>query len=153
MGLLEEEFKLREIASQEFPPDISPSDIQSSISRYEDEMSAASERSICGCCGCFVPKKDIRKLNDQDEFIRLEESRCAHHKGFWDFCRPCHTAISKKKIPKFSAANFVNVTMCQSYPSALEDLTPVEECLRSAILLADLVAIRLQQTITHCGAI
>ena len=38
-------------------------------------------------------------------------------------------AISKKKIPKFSAAYFINVTLCQHYPSALEDLTAVEECL------------------------
>ena len=54
VGLLEEEFNLREIASQEFPPKISSSDIRSSIGRYEDEMLAASERSICCCCGSCV---------------------------------------------------------------------------------------------------
>jgi hypothetical protein len=29
----------------------------------------------------------------------------------------------------FSAKNLVNVMLCQHYPSVLEDLTPVEECL------------------------
>lgn len=32
-------------------------------------------------------------------------------------------------IPKFSAKNLVNVTLCQDYPSALEDLTLTEEYL------------------------
>ena len=32
-------------------------------------------------------------------------------------------------IPKFSAKNLVNVTLCQDYPSALEGLTLTEECL------------------------
>src|SRR6267154_6783230 len=40
-----------------------------------------------------------------------------------------HTAVSRGDIPKFSALNLVNVTMCQHYPSALEDLTAIEECL------------------------
>src|SRR5579871_973517 len=45
INLLEDEFRLREIASQKFPPDISSTHIRSSISKYEDEMWAASQRS------------------------------------------------------------------------------------------------------------
>jgi hypothetical protein len=55
--------------------------------------------------------------------------RCGHHENSWDFCRTCHGAVSRGKIPKFSALNLVNVTTCQDYPSALEDLTAIEECL------------------------
>ena len=37
--------------------------------------------------------------------------------------------MSPGVIPKFFAANSVNVTLCQNYPAALKDLTVVEECL------------------------
>jgi hypothetical protein len=132
VGLLEYEFRLRETASEEFPPGIAASHIRSSIGRYEDEMSAASERSICCSCGIFVPTGDIYNMDDRHGFIQLQEGRldeCGHHESSWDLCRFCYTDIRKWKIPKFSAANSINVTMCQQYPSALEDLTAVEECL------------------------
>jgi hypothetical protein len=132
VGLVEEEFKLCETASQEFPPEISSSHIRSAISRYEDEMVAASERSICCSCGSFVQTRAIRKIGEEDDAIRLLEGRldqCGHHESSYEFCTSCHTALMGQKIPKFSAANSVNVTMCQHYPSALEDLTAVEESL------------------------
>ena len=54
VGLLEEEFWLRKTASQAFPPDISSSHIRSAISRYEDAMTAASDRSICCSCAFWL---------------------------------------------------------------------------------------------------
>lgn len=75
MGFLEDEFKQRETASQAFPPEISSSHIRSSISRYEDEISAASERAICCSCGSFVPKENVYEIGDQDDFILQEQSR------------------------------------------------------------------------------
>ena len=130
MDLLEEEFKLRETASQEFPSEISSSHIRSSITRYEDEMLASSERLICCSCGGFFPRGDIHQIGDQDERLQgMRLDRCGYHENSWDFCKLCHTAISQWKVPKFSASNSVNVTMCQEYPPALEELTPVEECL------------------------
>jgi hypothetical protein len=95
-------------------------------------MLAASERLICCCCGSFVAKDDIYMIDNQDDLILQQKNsldRCGHHESSWTFCRYCYTAVSSWKIPKFSATNFVNITMCQSYPSALEDLTAVEECL------------------------
>ena len=95
-------------------------------------MLAASERLICCCCGSFVAKDDIYMIDNQDDLIlqqKISLDRCGHHESSWTFCRYCYTAVSSWKIPKFSATNFVNITMCQSYPSALEDLTAVEECL------------------------
>jgi hypothetical protein len=130
MGLLEDAFKLREIASQNFPPEVSSSHIRSSISKYEDEISAASKRSTCCSCGMFF-LGHVYQINDQDDFIRLHQSsldRCGYDGNSWVFCGLCYTAIKRNSIPKFSAENSINVTMCQHYPSVLEDLTPVEEC-------------------------
>jgi hypothetical protein len=131
VGLLKEEFDLRTRASENFPPEISHSHIRSSIKKYENEMSAASKRSICSSCGSFVTTANIHKIDDQDDFILQQQNsldQCGHHERSWDFCNFCYTALMHHTTPKFSAANSVNVTMCQHYPSALEDLTVVEEC-------------------------
>ena len=80
----------------------------------------------------FWPWTDIHKIDHQHDFIRLQEGHldeCDHYRNSWHFCTSCYTAITYLNIPKFSAANSVNVTICQHYPSALEDLTAVEEYL------------------------
>src|SRR6266480_4782373 len=59
ISLLEDEFKLRERASEEFPPEISSSHFRSSIARYVDEVSVACDRSIYCSCGSYVSKGDI----------------------------------------------------------------------------------------------
>jgi hypothetical protein len=130
--LLEDEFKLREAASEAFPPKIASSHIRTSVSKYEDEMSAASLRSVCCSCGRFVAAPDIYKIDGQADFILPPQrtlDRCGYHESSWDFCTTCHSAVSRGNIPKFSALNLVNVTTCQHYPSVLEDLTVIEECL------------------------
>ena len=132
VGLLKEEFDLRKRTSQKFPPEISYSHIRSSVSKYENEMSIASKISICCSCGGFATTGNIHKINDQDNLIleqRHSFDQCGYHECSWHFCSVCYTALMHHTIPKFSAANFVNVTMCQHYPYALEDLTVVEECL------------------------
>ena len=45
------------------------------------------------------------------------------------FCHGCFTAIKQRKPPKYSALNGVNVSLCQNYPAAHQDLTLTEECL------------------------
>ncbi|KAH6668246.1 hypothetical protein B0J14DRAFT_488315 [Halenospora varia] len=95
-------------------------------------MSAASEKPVCCSCGRFVAGPDIYEVNDQADFILPPQrtlDRCGHHDNSWDFRTACHSAVSRGNIPKFSALNLVNVTTCQDYPSALEDLTAIEECL------------------------
>ena len=131
LGFLEDEFKQHETASQEFPPEISSLHIRSAISRYEDGMSAASQRSVCCSCGKIFAGH-IYQIDDQDEFIRTHRTsldRCGYHGNSWAFCSLCYAAIRRNNIPKFSAENFINVTICQHYPPVLEDLTPVKECL------------------------
>ena len=130
--LLEEEFEHREEASLQFPPDISPSHIRASIGKFEDEMSAASKTSVCSSCGQVVPTTDIHQINDSSNTIDCLRGcldNCGRHGDDWQFCSQCHSALRRGKFPKFSAKNSVNVTMCQDYPSALEDLTAIEECL------------------------
>ncbi|KAH6712162.1 hypothetical protein BKA61DRAFT_553481, partial [Leptodontidium sp. MPI-SDFR-AT-0119] len=95
-------------------------------------MSTASKRSVCCSCGKLVPTTDVYGICDQDNLVRPLQGCldiCGRHGTIWDFCCQCHTALSLGTIPKFSAKNLVNVTMCQHYPDALDDLTPVEECL------------------------
>jgi hypothetical protein len=131
VNLLEDEFRLREIASQEFPPDIPSTHIRSSVSKYENEMSAASQRSICCSCGKFFAGH-IYQIDNEDNFIQTHQDnldRCGYHENAWIFCNLCYAAIKRNNPPKFSAENSINVTMCQHYPSALEDLTPIEEYL------------------------
>src|SRR5271169_7201595 len=71
ISLLEEEFEQREAASEAFPPEISSTHIRTAISKYEDEISAASERSVCCSCGSFVATGDIYKIDDEDDFMRV----------------------------------------------------------------------------------
>ena len=132
IGLLEDEFKLRETASQEFPPEITSSHIRTAISKYEDDMSNALKKSVCSCCGRFIATADIYKVGDSDDILlslQYDLDPCGHNENFWDFCPLCYGALQRDNIPKFSTENFVNITICQDYPSQLEDLTPVEECL------------------------
>jgi hypothetical protein len=95
-------------------------------------MLEATKIFVCCSCSGFVPTANVYKINDNDNFTQPLEGlldHCGHYGNSWDFCTLCHTALSRGNIPKFSAKNLVNVTMCQDYPNALEDLTPVEECL------------------------
>jgi hypothetical protein len=52
----------------------------------------------------------------------------AMREDVWQFRPPCNAALRRGKFPKLSAKNFINVTMCQRYPSALGGLTAIEEC-------------------------
>ena len=132
VGLVEDEFGLRAAASEDFPPDITSSHIRASVRRYEDEISSASERSVCCCCGRLIATGDIYEVRDEACLILpLQHTldHCGRGENSWDFCSICHSAASRGSIPKFSALNLVNVITCQAYPSPLEDLTAIEECL------------------------
>ena len=121
VGLVENEFGLRAIPSEAFPPDITLSHIRAAVSRYEDEMSATSERSVCCCCGRLIDAGDIYEVHEDARLILPLQStfdRCGHHENSWDFCTACHSALSRGSVPKFSASNLVNVITCQTYPSA-----------------------------------
>ncbi|KAF4210355.1 hypothetical protein CNMCM5878_004518 [Aspergillus fumigatiaffinis] len=93
--------------------------------------STASKRSICGSCGRIVPAADISTVDDGDPLLLPlggALDRCGRRGCTWDICLSCHKALIRGTTPKFSAKNLVNVTLCQDYPSVLDDLTLTEEC-------------------------
>ena len=130
--LLREELEARAVASDAFPPEISCSHSRASVTRYEDEISAASKKSICCSCGKLVPDASIYHVfNDAPLLLPFEGilDTCGRHGDTWALCSPCYVSLNRDMIPKFSAKNIVNVTLCQDYPSALEGLTLTEEYL------------------------
>jgi hypothetical protein len=64
INFLEQEFELREAASEAFPTEITSSHIRASIAKYEDEMLAASLKSMCYSYGRFVAAPDIYEVDD-----------------------------------------------------------------------------------------
>lgn len=52
---------------------------------------------------------------------------CGIHGNLCDICSICHAALLRGTVPKFSAGNQINVTLCQHYPPVLEGLTLAEE--------------------------
>lgn len=130
--LLRQEFDNRKDASNAFPPDISRTHIRAAVARYEEKIEAAAMRDVCSSCGGFFRVTDVHTVEKDDPRIQLlqgELDNCGRHLNSWNLCSTCLTSLSQNTIPKFSAKNLVNVTLCQHYPSVLEDLTPVEECL------------------------
>jgi hypothetical protein len=132
LKFLRDEHDQRAAASEAFPPEISSSHIRASVARYEEDISAAARRVVCCSCGKFVPTTDIYQIDNEDPLLQPlggTLDNCGRHESTWDICSSCHAALSRETIPKFSAKNLVNVTLCQHFPPALEGLTPVEECL------------------------
>jgi hypothetical protein len=130
INLLCDEYGRHAFASQSFPPDISASDIRKSVSRYEDEISAAAKASVCSSCGIFVLHANLYYMDDGDPLLLPLSGfldHCGRIEQSWSLCPSCYRALSRAAIPKFSAKNLVNVTLCHDYPSALEDLTLTEE--------------------------
>ncbi|CAG8091132.1 unnamed protein product [Penicillium nalgiovense] len=124
--LLRLEHGERVAASNAFPPEIPPSRIRESLASYEEEIAAASKTSACCSCGRLVCVTDIYQVGNRDSLLRpLEGSldHCGRHGDQWDLCSSCHAALMRGTIPKFSATNLANVTLCQHYPDELEDLT------------------------------
>jgi hypothetical protein len=102
------------------------------MGRYEDELASASARGLCAFCGVEVPAANISHVDRNDPILKpLANSldSCGLHGNRYSLCSSCHNALIRDTTPKFSGKNLVNVTMCQNYPSILDDLTPVEDCL------------------------
>jgi hypothetical protein len=132
VSFLRQEYESRVHASHVFPPQISPSHIRLSVARFEKDMAIASRDATCSSCGKLVPSHDIRQFLDRDPLLRPLEGfldTCGRSNGFWNLCSMCHAALLRGSVPKFSAKNNVNITLCQDYPSALKDHTLTEEYL------------------------
>lgn len=132
LNFLRQDLHSRVEASNAFPPYLSPAHIRSAMRRYEDAIEDATNRDICASCGSILHFTDIHTVAKEDPRLQLQCGKldeCGKHGDTWNICSICLSSLSRQTIPKFSAANLVNITLCQSYPSILQDLTPVEECL------------------------
>ncbi|KAJ5240415.1 uncharacterized protein N7469_002006 [Penicillium citrinum] len=130
--LLRDDLESRNAASTAFPPVLTEAQIRASIVRYQNHIEDSSKRGVCSSCGRFVPIPEIVEMEDSDPLLLPLATHldcCGKHGDEWDICLTCLKSLSQNSVPRFSALNRVNMTMCQNYPSALEGLTPVEECL------------------------
>ena len=97
-------------------------------------MDTASRLLICGSCGELIPSIDICTLESDDSRLHVIGQDqivviVTVHRGTFvgNVLRPCP---DRQFLPKYSALNRLNVTLCQDFPSALDGLTTVvEECL------------------------
>ncbi|KAJ5370019.1 uncharacterized protein N7496_006111 [Penicillium cataractarum] len=95
-------------------------------------MTLAGRDTTCCSCGMLVALSDVSRLLPGDSLLHPLEGfldSCGSNDGFWNLCSVCHAALLRGSIPKFSAKNSVNVTLCQHYPDALKNLTLPEEYL------------------------
>lgn len=132
LKLLRDDFELRQSASAAFPPVLSESQARASVGRYQVHMENASQQGVCSSCGRFVPVSEIVEMENGNPLLEPLAGHldyCGKHDDEWDVCLTCLKSLSQNTLPKFSALNRVNMTMCQNYPTVLESLTPVEECL------------------------
>jgi hypothetical protein len=105
--------------------------------RYEQVIqdACAGVETSCASCGEFMAKAGSELIHVDDDRLRsmkltegvVQLDNCSIVDGSYQVCQTCFNALNGGRIPKFSALNAVNVTMCQHYPAELEDLTLMEE--------------------------
>lgn len=112
-----QEHESRVCASSLFPPDISVSLVRRSMARFEKEMEVASGDIACCSRGVLTLPTSARQISDEDPVIRPLEGfldQCGYADGFWTLCSGCHAALLRGSVPKFSALNHINITLCQN---------------------------------------
>src|SRR5882762_10255811 len=98
--------------------------------RYEQiiENACASVGASCASCGTFLAKAasnlvpvDDGRLGPFKSSQGIQLNTCAIVDNCYRLCQECVNALNG------TALNAMNVTLCQEYPSELEDLTLTEE--------------------------
>jgi len=132
-----DDYKKRKAATARFPPKITSVHIGTAMRRYEQvvQNACADVETSCASCGEFmsnagselIPVGDdrLRSMKSTEGAVQLDN--CNIMDGSYRICPACFDVCSSDLIPKFSALNTVNVTMCQQYPIELEGLTLMEE--------------------------
>jgi hypothetical protein len=124
-------------ATARFPPEIIPLHIPAAMRRYEQivQDAYADVDTSYALCGEFMAKAGSELIPVDDDRLRsmkptegmVQLDKCSITDGSYQVCQTGFNALNGGRIPKFSALNAVNVTMCQNYPVELEDLTLMEE--------------------------
>lgn len=95
-------------------------------------MTVVGRDIACCSCGTLVPDTNARRVLDEVPILRPLMAFldiCGYIDNFWNLCPGCHAALLRGSAPKFSGVNKINVTLCQHYPEALQDLTLTEKYL------------------------
>lgn len=132
LELLTNEYDARAEASRVFPTPITDFQIRCAISRFESIFAVATLDKTYSLCGRFVCNNEIRQLLANNYLLRPLQGGldlCGWSDGRWSIYSLCYTTLLRGSTPKFSIKNKINVTLCQHYPSALEDLILTEEYL------------------------
>ena len=127
-------------ASATLLPTITPEIQRGCLSDYLQAVDDEADRGCCDVCGVMVQSTKL------EDFVRRPCSGCNKHDfdkcavefyPFWEeekaavaLCSACPHSIhasSCDSIPKFSASNDINTTLCQHYPDCLKDLALVEQ--------------------------
>ena len=128
-------YKRREDATtRRFPPEVTSQDIRAAMQRYEQVIqdACAEVENSCASCREFGAElvavgEDRLRSMETVVGVPIQLDDCGFVDGSYVLCKTCLNALDNGRIPKFSAMNAVNVTMCQHYPKELQDLTLVEE--------------------------
>ena len=129
--LLEEEHDRITTASEVFPPTITPSILRTCTKEYYQILETGSKRDLCVSCGTLFEEASLCQVATDEPHVSAKLSsldRCGIKEGSVSLCIGCDTSLRRNKVPKFSASNHVNTTLCQEYPPELEGLTYIEEC-------------------------
>jgi len=127
-------YNRRKQATARFPYKITPHHIRTAMRRQEQILQDACEEveTSCASCGEFGSKlvtvdENWLRSTEAKLGVPIQMDKCSVQNGLYQLCGACFNALNRGKAPKFSAMNAVNVTMCQEYPSELQDLTLIEE--------------------------
>src|SRR6267378_2033232 len=127
-------YKRRKEATARFPFKIKPRHIRTAMRRYEQILQDAcvDVENSCASCGEFGSQlvtvdENWLRSTEAKLGVPIQMDKCGVQNGLHQLCGSCLNSLNRGKVPKFSAMNAVNVTMCQDYPSELQDLTLIEE--------------------------
>jgi hypothetical protein len=120
--LLEDEQKEITAASEAFPPTITPSILRACTQEYHQIIKTGSRRDSCASCGSLFEEASLRHVAIEEPYISTKLSyldRCGKQEDVVMLCGGCGASLQKNAVPKFSAINYINTTLCQAYPSEL----------------------------------
>ena len=99
------------------------------ISKYENEIIIACEKSICCCCNEFFDEC-IYQIDDLNNFILLHKfslNSCSYDENSWIFYNLYYEFVKHNNIFKFFNKNLINIITCQNYSSVLKNFIIVEK--------------------------
>ena len=131
LRLLEEEHLKIAVASEAFPPIITPSILRKCTKEYYQILETGFRWESCASCGVLWERASLFQVTREEPYISANLSyldRCGIKEGLVTLCNECKVSLLENKVPKFSGRNFMNTTLCQAYPLELEGLTYIEEC-------------------------